>query len=80
MLAGVASARKAGKARTDVAEPMLDELDAARRALAEARAGDLIVVCADDAAGVYQEAMGLNRAPRRATAIVAPGEMAVPEG
>jgi hypothetical protein len=55
-------------------------MDAARRALAEARAGDLIVVCADDAAGVYREAMGLNRAPRRATAIVAPGEMAVPEG
>jgi len=80
VLAGVASARKHGSARTEVAEPMLDELDAARRALAEARAGDLIVVCADDAAGVYQEAMALNRAPRRATAIVAPGEMAVPEG
>ncbi|HEY8167811.1 MAG TPA: cyanophycin synthetase [Candidatus Limnocylindrales bacterium] len=80
VLAGVASARKAGKARTEVAEPVLDEMDAARRALAEARAGDLIVVCADDAAGVYREAMGLNRAPRRATAIVAPGEMAVPEG
>ncbi len=80
VLAGVASAQKHGKARTEVAEPVFDELDAARRALAEARAGDLIVVCADDAAGVYQEAMALNRAPRRATAIVAPGEMAVPEG
>ena len=80
VLAGVASAQKAGKARTEAAEPMLDELEAARRALAEARSGDLIVVCADDAAGVYQEAMALNRAPRRATAIVAPGEMAVPEG
>jgi cyanophycin synthetase len=80
VLAGVAAATKAGKGRTEMAEPMLDEMDATRRALAEARPGDLIVVCADDAAGVYQEAMGLNRAPRRATAIVAPGEMAVPEG
>ena len=51
-----------------------------RGALREARPGDLIVVCADDAAAVYQEAMALNRAPRRGTAIVAPGEMAVPEG
>jgi cyanophycin synthetase len=80
VLAGVAAARKAGKARAEAAEPMLDEMDAARRALAEARAGDLVVVCADDAAGVYQEAMALNRAPRRATAITAPGEMSVPEG
>jgi cyanophycin synthetase len=80
VLAGVTSAQKHGKARTEAAEPVLDEMDAARRALAEARAGDLIVVCADDAAGVYQEAMALNRAPRRATAIVAPGEMAVSEG
>jgi TusA-related sulfurtransferase len=53
---------------------------AARRAMAEAQPGDLVVICADDAAAVYREAMALNRSGRRGTAISAPGEFAVPEG
>jgi hypothetical protein len=46
----------------------------------EARPGDLVVVCADDAAAVYREAMALNRAGLGGIAIAAPGEFAVPEG
>jgi cyanophycin synthetase len=80
VLAGIEEAQKHGRARTEQAAAVLGEIEASRVALREARPGDLIVVCADDAAAVYQEAMALNRAPRRGTAIVAPGEMAVPEG
>jgi cyanophycin synthetase len=80
VLAGIEGARHKGHARTEVASAILEELEAARTALREARPGDLVVICADDAAAVHGEAMALNRAPRRATAIVAPGEMSVPEG
>jgi hypothetical protein len=80
VLAGIESASHRGRARTDVATAILEELEAARTVLREARPGDFVVICADDAAAVHGEAMALNRAPRRATAIVAPGEMSVPEG
>ena len=80
VLAGVETARKHGRARTEQADAVLGEIEASRVALREAQPGDLVVICADDAAAVYGEAMALNRAPRRGTAIVAPGEMAVPEG
>ena len=79
VLAGVEAARRDG-ARCQRADAVLDELEAARVALAEAGAGDLIVVCADDAPGVYQLAMAAGRAPGRGTAIADPGELAVPEG
>jgi hypothetical protein len=38
------------------------------------------VICADEAAVVYREAMTLARGSRAGTAIAAPGEFAVPEG
>ena len=48
-------------------------------ALDEAQPGDLVVVCADDAPGIYQLAMTHGRTGR-GRAISDPGEMAVPEG
>jgi cyanophycin synthetase len=82
VLEGVSAAQRGGVAKTRAAEAVLDELDAARRAIREARPGDLVVVCADDAAAVYQEAMALDRRSRSAaaTAISDPGELDVPEG
>ena len=80
VLAGVESARRRGRSRTDGATAILEELEAARTVLQEARPGDFVVICADDAAAVHGEAMALNRARRRATAIVAPGEMSVADG
>ena len=79
VLAGIEDARRAG-ARNQRADAILDELEAARLALTEAGAGDMIVVCADDAPGVYQLAMAAGRLPGRGTAITDPGELAVPEG
>jgi cyanophycin synthetase len=79
VLAGVAEARARG-ARCARAEAVLNELEAARRGLAEAKPGDFVVICADDAAAVYRETQALSRGPRAATAIAAPGEFEVPEG
>jgi cyanophycin synthetase len=79
VLEGVRAAQSNG-ARCAKAEAVLLELDAARTGMREARPGDLVVVCADDAAAVYREAMALNRAGLGGIAIAAPGEFAVPEG
>ncbi len=79
VLEGVAAARQAG-ARCERAEAVLDELKASRAAFAEARAGDMVVVCADDAPGVYQLALAAGRAAGRGTAISDPGDLGVPEG
>ncbi|HET7676869.1 MAG TPA: cyanophycin synthetase [Candidatus Limnocylindrales bacterium] len=79
VLAGVDEARAAG-ARCAGSRAVLDELEAARAGMAEARPGDLVVICADDAAAVYREAMSLSRGSHAGMAIAAPGEMAVPEG
>ncbi|MFI5262295.1 MAG: cyanophycin synthetase, partial [Candidatus Limnocylindrales bacterium] len=56
VLEGIAAAHKGG-ARGSSARAVLDELDASRAALDEAQPGDLVVICVDDAAGVYQLAM-----------------------
>ncbi|HKG55991.1 MAG TPA: cyanophycin synthetase, partial [Candidatus Limnocylindrales bacterium] len=57
--ANVADGVRAGgdAARTTKAEKILDEMTAAKTALRRASAGDLVVVCVDDAVGVYRTAM-----------------------
>jgi hypothetical protein len=41
--------------------------------------GDLVVLCVDDAVGVYREAIA-SRAPGQATAFTDPGELVAPDG
>ncbi len=77
---GVKSARADGSARTTRADKILDEMTAVRTALRRAAAGDLIVMCVDDAVGVYREAMASARTPGSPTAFTDPGELEVPEG
>jgi cyanophycin synthetase len=77
VVAGIERARAEG-ARCAAVEVVLPELDAARAGISRSAVGDLVVVCADDAAGVHQEAMALDRGPRMA--IADPGESFVPRG
>jgi cyanophycin synthetase len=77
---GVRVARATGAARTLKAEKILDELTAVRAALRRATAGDLVVMCVDDAIGVYREAMAVAGAARGGTAFADPGELEAPEG
>jgi cyanophycin synthetase len=79
VVAGVREAQAQG-ARCHEVDAVLNELEAARTAIHEAKPGDLVVVCADDAAAVYREAMELSRSHDRYRAIGAPGEFEVPEG
>jgi cyanophycin synthetase len=76
---GANTARREG-ARATRAETILDEMQAVRTALRRAAPGDLVVMCVDDAVGVYREAMALAGAPRGATAFADPGELEAPEG
>jgi len=78
VLTGVEKGQREG-ARTEKAEAVLDELTAARQALSMAKPGDLIVMCVDDAAAVYREAMAANKARAR-FAIADPGELEAEEG
>ncbi len=80
VVAGVKGARASGTARTAKAEKILDEMTAVRTALRRAAPGDLVVMCVDDAVGVYREAMSAARAPAGPTAFTDPGELEVPEG
>jgi cyanophycin synthetase len=77
---GVRAARADGRARTHKAEKILDELTAVRAALRRATAGDLVVMCVDDAIGVYREAMAVAGSARGVTAFADPGELEAPEG
>ncbi len=77
VLDGIRAAQGRG-ARCREVQVVLPELEAARAALADARPGDFVVICVDDAASVYREVM--SRRGARGTAIGAPGEFAVPEG
>jgi cyanophycin synthetase len=79
VVAGVKSARATGSARTTRAEKILDEMSAVRAALRRAAPGDLVVMCVDDAVGVYREAMSASRGPGP-TAFTDPGELGAPEG
>ena len=76
---GIETARQEG-GRVGKVDIVLNELEAARTALGRAQAGDLVVVCADDAAAVYGEAMRLAQRATGEVAITAPGEMAVDAG
>ncbi len=80
VVAGVKEARAAGRARTVRAEKVLDEMTAVRAALRRAAPGDLVVMCVDDAVGVYREAMAASRGPAGPTAFTDPGELEAPEG
>jgi hypothetical protein len=51
----VREAFNAGTARAGTVEVVLDEMDAARRALDRARPGDIVVLCVDYATDVYKE-------------------------
>jgi cyanophycin synthetase len=78
---GVRAARGGGGARTGRAEKILDEMTAVRTALRRASPGDLVVMCVDDAIGVYREAMAAAGSSRGgATAFADPGELEAPEG
>ncbi len=77
---GVRSQRHQGQARTTRVEKVLDEASAVRAALRRAAPGDLVVVCADDAVGVYREAMAMAGRTDGATAFADPGELEAPEG
>jgi cyanophycin synthetase len=79
VLGGVKDARANG-ARTAKAEKILDEMTAVRAALRRAAPGDLVVMCVDDAVGVYREAMAASRSAGRPSAFTDPGELEVPEG
>jgi cyanophycin synthetase len=80
VLAGVEAARAGGRARTTSAEAVLDEMTAVRAALGQTRAGDLVVMCVDDAVGVYRETIAASRSAGGATAFTDPGELEAPEG
>jgi cyanophycin synthetase len=78
---GIRAARAGGKARTSKVDKVLDEASAVKAALRRAQPGDLVVVCADDAVGVYREAMSLaGRNQGGGTAFADPGELEAPEG
>jgi cyanophycin synthetase len=80
VVAGVKEARATGRARTVRAEKVLDEMTAVRAALRRAAPGDLVVMCVDDAVGVYREAMAASRGLAGPTAFTDPGELEAPEG
>ncbi|MEJ7752875.1 MAG: cyanophycin synthetase [Candidatus Limnocylindrales bacterium] len=80
VLSGVREAQSAGEARAVEAEPVLLEIEAARVGMRRAKPGDMVVVCADDAAAVYREAMSFDRGPLQASAFTYPGETWIPEG
>jgi cyanophycin synthetase len=77
---GVRAVRGEGRARAMKVQKVLDEAAAVRAALRHSVPGDLVVVCADDAVGVYREAMALAGRADGATAFADPGELEAPEG
>ncbi|TAK00984.1 MAG: cyanophycin synthetase, partial [Chloroflexota bacterium] len=79
VLAGIRGAR-AGGARTTRADTILDEMTAVKAALRRANPGDLLVMCVDDAIGVYKETMAAAGHGLGTTAFADPGELEAPEG
>jgi cyanophycin synthetase len=77
VLEGVRAAQAAG-ARCSTVSQALVELEAAVAGIRRAAAGDLVVICADDAEGVYKSAVAFDRGPR--VAIDDPGADFVPRG
>ncbi len=79
VLDGIRLARSEG-ARTVRAEKIFDEMSAVKTALRRANPGDLLVMCVDDAVGVYRETMAAAGHGLGTTAFADPGEMEAPEG
>jgi len=77
---GVQRARTAAGGRTVRTDKVLDELTAVRSALRRANRGDFLVMCVDDAVGVYKEAMATAGQTLGTTAFADPGELEAPEG
>jgi len=77
---GARADKSEGKGRAVKVEKILEESAAVRAALRRAMPGDLVVVCADDAVGVYREAMKLAGREQGGTAFADPGELEAPEG
>ena len=61
-------------------EMILDEAAAVHAAMRRALPGDLVVVCADDAVGVYREAQALAGRANGGMAFADPGELEAPVG
>jgi cyanophycin synthetase len=80
VIEGIRAVRGEGKARVSRAEKVLDEMTAARTALRRASPGDLVVMCVDNAVGVYRQAMSAAGSTRGGTAFADPGELEAPEG
>jgi cyanophycin synthetase len=55
VMQGIHEAAERGSARAGYAEIVLEEMDAARRALDRSRPGDTVVLCVDYATEVYKE-------------------------
>jgi cyanophycin synthetase len=79
VLEGIRVAQADG-VRCAQAEAVLLEHDAALAGINAARPGDLVVMCVDDAAGVYRSVLEVSRAGGRGVAIADPGELDVEEG
>jgi cyanophycin synthetase len=70
-----------GQVRTVKVDKILDEQAAVKTALRRANPGDLVVMCVDDAIGVYRETMALGGGgDAGGTAFADPGELEAPEG
>ncbi|HEY2916145.1 MAG TPA: cyanophycin synthetase, partial [Candidatus Limnocylindrales bacterium] len=70
-----------GHVRASRVDKILDEATAVRTALRRANPGDLVVMCVDDAVGVYRETMALGGSSDAGGAAFAdPGELEAPEG
>ncbi len=77
---GIRAGRAEPGGRAGHVEMILDEAAAVHAALNRALPGDLVVVCADDAVGVYREAMALGGRAQGGMAFADPGELEAPLG
>jgi cyanophycin synthetase len=77
---GIRAARAEPGGRAVHVEMILDEAAAVRAAMRRALPGDLVVVCADDAVGVYREAQALAGRANGGMAFADPGELEAPLG
>jgi cyanophycin synthetase len=79
VLEGIRQARLDG-GRAHRSDKILDEPKAVRAALRRANPGDLLVMCVDDAIGVYRQTMAAAGQGLGTTAFADPGEFEAPEG
>ena len=79
VLDGIRQTRGDG-VRAGRSDKILDEMTAVRAALRRANPGDLLVMCVDDAIGVYKETMAAAGHGLGTIAFADPGEFEAPEG